>query len=78
MPWNVPAHVKASVRTPRASPYLRRNPQYTPSELGRRSSRERQEKNSARICAIDDQMRNPMRQSLGFARTCSGYYEERL
>ena len=60
-----------------ASPHdLRRNSLHTPGQLGRRSSRERQQEDSARIHAADDQVGYPMRQCVGLARAGTGDHEQ--
>ena len=78
MAWNVPAQVSASVMTPALSPmHLRADPLDPARHLGRRPAGEGHQQNAARIGAVDDQMRDPMRQGVGLAGSRAGDDQER-
>ena len=54
-----------------------RDPLHPPRHLGGGAARERHQQNPPRIGAVDDQVRNAMRQGVGLARTGAGDDEER-
>ena len=47
------------------------------AHLGRGAAREGQQQDAARIGAVDDQMRDPMRQRIGLARAGAGDDQQR-
>jgi hypothetical protein len=55
---------------------LRRNALDTASKFGSRTTGESQEKDAARIGAVDDQMGDAVRQSFGLARARASDHEQ--
>ena len=78
MPWNVPAQVSASVMTRGvAAEHLAGDALDAPRHLRRGAAREGHQQDAARIGAVDDQMRDAVRQRVGLARAGAGDDQQR-
>jgi hypothetical protein len=78
MPWNVPAQLSASVMIPRIlAHHLRHQPLDPALHLAGGAARKGHQQDAARIGAVDDQVRHPVRQGIGLARSGAGNHQQR-
>ena len=78
MPWNVPAHVNASVMVAgAAADNLSRDALYTPCHFGGGATRKGHQQYPAGIGTVDDQMSDPVRQGVGLPGARAGDDEKR-
>ena len=77
MPWKVPGPGRAPPPRPAAPSACADDPLDAPRHLRGRAAREGQEQDAPRIGAVDDEVRDAVREGVGLARAGAGDDEER-